>query len=245
MTLDRQSSVDRNSIAFWFPKVQAAGIRVPQTALLHSPDLTALLDGPSAMDRLTRHGHQALIEAIQAAGDQLGWPCFLRTGHGSGKHEWRHCCYLADPAHIGQHVYNLVEWSHLVDMMGLSTDVWAVRELIPTAPLFVCEGFAGFPVTREFRVFVLDGGFEHVQPYWPPDSVAQGRPEDPSWRALLDAASRLKEDEMYELSDIAEEAGRAVGGGYWSVDLLQDQDGEWWLTDMAEGDRSFRWEPTP
>jgi hypothetical protein len=44
------------------------------------------------------------------------------------------------------------------------------------------------------------------------------------------------------LRELAIEAVEAVGGGYWSVDFLRDRDGKAWLTDMAEGERSFRYE---
>ncbi len=31
--------------------------------------------------------------------------------------------------------------------------------------------------------------------------------------------------------------------GYWSIDWLWTTDRGWILTDMAEGDRSFKWDP--
>jgi hypothetical protein len=31
--------------------------------------------------------------------------------------------------------------------------------------------------------------------------------------------------------------------GEWSIDWLQDKDGNWWCTDMAWGGRSYRWNP--
>lgn len=228
---------DRNSLAFWLPPLEAAGLPVPRTVIVEtSADLAAILDGETA------EGWGALVRDLRAAGDRIGWPAFLRTGHGSGKHEWSRCCYVADRAALPTHVAALVKWSHLVDFAGLPTDVWAVRELIPTAPLFVCRGYGGFPVVREFRLFVRDGEVEHVQPYWPADAVEQGEPDDPDWRAKLARASLLGAGTARALIALGTRAGVALGGGYWSVDLLEDRDGGWWLTDMAEGDRSFRYE---
>jgi hypothetical protein len=232
-------SVDRNSLAYWFPPLEAAGLPVPRTEIVRydGGDLLDMLDG------MEPFGWDDLVARIRGAGDRIGWPVFLRTGHGSGKHEWARCCYLADPDDLGEHVFALVEWSHLVDMFGLPTNVWAVREMIPTAPLFTCNGFDGFPVVREFRLFVRDGDVEHIQPYWPPDAVELGGPDDPGWRAKLAGASRLSAATGDHLAAVARAAVAALGGGFWSVDLLEDRDGDWWLTDMAEGERSFRWEP--
>jgi hypothetical protein len=232
------TQVDLNSLAFWFPRIEAAGLKVPRTEIVEtSIDLMDLLDGQ------TPARWAGFMFDLEAAGDRIGWPAFLRTGHGSGKHEWNRTCFVGSRAVLSQHVSALVEWSACVDMWGLPTNVWAIRELIATAPLFVCSGFGGFPVTREFRFFVRGDKVEHAQPYWPPDAVEEGYPTDPEWRDKLAAASKATPVEYGALCCTALAAVEAVGGGHWSVDMLEDAGGDWWLTDMAEGDRSFRWEP--
>src|SRR5438874_2216865 len=62
------------------------------------------------------------------------------------------------------------------------------------------------------------------------------------WRELLAAASILEDEDIEEIATLAGWASGAVGGGYWSIDFLQDRHGKWFLTDMADGDRS--WKPT-
>lgn len=229
---------DRNDLAYWFPLIKDAGLPVPRTVIVPTDaDLTGLLDGA------TPDGFADLVASLTAAGDNLGWPCFLRTGHGSGKHDWAHTCYVSARRAVAPHVAALVEWSHMVDLMGLPTSTWVIRELLDTQPLFTCAGYGGFPVTREFRLFVRDRDVVHIQPYWPPDAVGQGRPDRRDWQALLEWASELDHDERLELNGLALRASEALGGGYWSVDLLQDRDGAWWLTDMADGDQSFQWSP--
>lgn len=230
---------DRNSLAFWFPRIDAAELPVPETRIVRSPDLVGLLDGT------TPEGYARFVVDLTEAAQEIGYPCFLRTGHGSGKHSWDRTCYVRHYNDLVPHVAALVEWSALVDLMGLPTNVWAVRKLIPTAPLFYCNGYGGFPVVREFRFFVRDGEVEHWQPYWPADAVLQGRPSVPDWRTRLARGSELIVSEREHLEAIAVQAAGAVGGGYWSVDLLEDVSGAWWLTDMAEGDRSFRWDAAP
>jgi hypothetical protein len=233
---ERVLTEDRNCLSFWFPRLAGSHLPLPPTQVITSDaDLTCVLDGE------TPEGWDEFIADVRAAGDRVGWPCFLRTGHISGKHEWERTCYVPGPGALEQHVAGLVEWSHMVDMMGLPTRVWAIRKLLETRPLFTCAGYGNFPVTREFRFFVRDGAVEHWQPYWPPDAVEVGRPDDPGWREKLDKASRLTGIEYEELAEISLDAVALVGGGYWSVDLLEDARGNWYLTDMAEGDRSFMW----
>jgi hypothetical protein len=99
------------------------------------------------------------------------------------------------------------------------------------------------PIHREFRVFVRDGDVEHVQPYWPPDAVKQGDPDTEGWDITLAHASKFDRSEYTTLAMGAGKACEAVGGGFWSVDMIRDDLNQWWLTDMALGDQSFRWDP--
>lgn len=239
-----QQTPDRNCLSFWFPVIYDAGLPVPQTIVVEAAeDLTGLLDGEQP------EGWATFGSQLHKAADRIGYPLFLRSGHTSGKHGWERTCYVEKADDLLAHVAAIVEYSHMVDLMGLPTHVWAVRKLIETEPLFTA--FDGsMPITREFRVFARDGLVEHVQPYWPIDAIESPRAAGPVRVSIADALLPVAMGNSYvlEASDLnavmtlAREASKAVGG-YWSVDLLQDTDGKWWLTDMAEGDRSFRWEP--
>lgn len=229
---------ERNCLSFWQPKLEAAGVPTPRTTILCSEhDLTPLLDGELP------EGWDEFHALMQAACYDHGLPCFLRTGQGSGKHDWYATCFVVDAENVGRHIGALVEWSHIAHMMGLPHDVWAVRDLIDTEPVFRCRAYNGFPVTREFRVFMRDDEFEHLQPYWPPRAVEEGDPDAEDWRERLAAISELEHDDERDVPYLAGQAVGAVGGGYWSVDVLQDREGRWWITDMALGKRSFRWDP--
>jgi hypothetical protein len=226
----------RTNLAYWYPRIRDV-VPTPETYIAQTDiPLIALLDGEPVP------GYGDFAAALVTAGDRVGWPCFLRTGHGSDKHSWRETCFVPDADALPLHVTRLVEWSFSVDLMGLPTNTWVVRKMLDTAPLFHCEAFGDFPVTREFRLMVRDGVVVHWQPYWPPDAVEQGRPDTLNWRELLADASE-RGDDWAALVALAVEAGRAVGGGYWSIDVLQDRHGKWWVTDMADGDSSFVWRP--
>lgn len=230
---------DLNDLAYWFPPLERAGLHVPRTKIVkyEDDDLIKLLDGNDP------DGFDTLLEKLVLAADELeSWPCFLRTGHLSGKHSWNSCCYVEDASAMLSHVAHLVEESAM-GFPGLPTDTWVVREFIPTAPLFHCRDFGDLPVTREFRLFVREDQVEHTQPYWPADALVAADPDDPNWRERLSVASLLTPSEWKPLANEAKRAVAALGGGFWSVDFLQDANGDFWLIDMAEGDRSFRYEP--
>lgn len=230
-----------NDLAYWFPRIEAAGLPVPKTRLVSTNvDLLSLLDGiePEGFPTVAKYLHEAAAE--------IGYPCFLRTGYTSGKHDWRDTCYVPDAESLIRHVIALVEASALADIMGLPVDSWAVRELIPNVPLFTLDHYCGMPFVPEWRIFADVGGVTHVQPYWPMDAIEQGRPSAPNWRDIVAAFfDKVSTPEVVELlGDMAIRAARACDGGEWSVDFLWSAvTGSWWLTDMADGDRSFRYEP--
>lgn len=236
---------DVNDLGYWYPRLvaNAPKLPMPSTTIVRTDlPLLELLDGncpdPAAYD--------AFLAELQQAGDLAGWPCFLRTGHTSGKHDWAETCDWRDRDKASWHVHRLVEYSACADMFGLPLGTWAVRERIPVVPLFHCQAYGGMPVVPEWRLFVDGAKVVHTQPYWPHDALAAGRPTASNWLAVITGAEESlgRQDVVGVLESLARAAVAAVGGGYWSVDLLWSAvTGSWWLTDMADGARSYRYEP--
>ncbi len=237
---------DPTRLSYWFPLIEAAGLPVPRTRIVRvSPEDMALLY-PFCLDG---EGDPAvwrrLIAAIEAAARELpGPPWFLRTDYTSGKHSWKDTCYIPDLDDLPSHVSKLVEYSELCDMMGRPWDVWVVREFLKTRPCF--HAFDGqMPITREFRYFVRDGVIESFQPYWPAFAIEghfYDRPEPEGWRETLARMSHLHPADMDKLDDMTLAASAAVPG-FWSVDWLETEDRGFVLCDMAEGEKSFRYDP--
>ncbi len=242
------TDIDKNCLSYWFPLIEVAGLPVPETRIVRAGmDLTPMLDGQ------TVKGVSGFLDELAKAADEFGYPVFLRTGHGSGKHDWSRTCYVTAPGQLGQHVYNLVEWSCTVDIAGLPTNVWAVREMLPTTPFFTA--FRGMPICREFRVFVDGPEIVCVHPYWPREALVEGFPSravhrGQHFRDLPEDFAKLYESlcvlPRYARARVAEMASRAGEylGGKWSVDLIETERG-WYLTDMAEAHRSFHWDGCP
>jgi len=222
-----------NCLSYWFPRIQAAGLPVPKTTIIQTPcELVNLLDG------VTPDGFHEFVREVMTAGEAMGWPIFLRTGHISGKHDWCQTCYVPRLSEVAQHIFRLVEYSNMVDLMGLPTDVWAVRELLETNHQF--HAFRGMPIGREFRAFVRDDRVQCIHPYWPKDSIRNPGTED--WEDKLDRMSTRDALDTEIISGLSTRAALAIGSGDWSVDCLQLASGDWIVIDMEDADRSYHWE---
>lgn len=226
---------DKNCLSYWYPIIKnVPGVRTPETLILDLGDegwsLAELLDGRVPEAATTARAF------VRDAGESLGYPMFVRTGHGSGKHNWSRTCCVREQAAIPRHIAALVEWSHMVDMLGLPHSVWVARRMLAVHPLFRCTNYGDMPVVEEWRVFVRDGAVECVHPYWPTEAIEQGAPDLPDWRRYLTLLHRVPPPEVVEMARLA----AAALGGYWSADVMFTNDG-YYLTDMAIGERSYHW----
>lgn len=231
---------EKNCLSWWFPKIEAAGLRVPQTEIVRTDlPLIEILDGKPPM------GYGEFIAELRQAVERIGLPCFLRTGQGSGKHQFDRCCNLRKVEYPAQHVSNLVDWSCTVDFFGLPTNVWVAREFLPVKALAVLPRYGNMPAVQEWRLFVRDGKVECQHPYWPKDALGQGMRCTAGVERLFKGLSRSSPKIGAECTRLAEAAGRAVEGGYWSVDVLRTRKGLLYVTDMAIGESSFHWPDCP
>jgi len=233
------TTTDRNCLSHWFPLIRDAGLPVPRTEIVTTGlNLFNVLDGkPPA-------GWHSFLAELRAAVERIGLPAFLRTGQGSGKHNFDRCCNLRKIEYLPQHVYNLLDWSYTVDMLGLPTNVWAVREFLPVKPLVLLPYYGNMPAVREWRLFVREGKVECQHPYWPQDALQEGIGGPVGAEALFKILARSSPELDAECAQLAERGGHAVGGGYWSVDVLEAR-GKLYVTDMALGERSFHWPECP
>ncbi len=234
-----------NCLSYWYPKLLAADLPVPRTRIVRIPtksiidDRFRALGGDDFNDR-----DNTWLDVLMLAAVEIGFPCFLRTGQTSHKHDWERTCYLHQPEDLTSHVLALIEFSECADLLGLPWNVWAVRELLPTTPVAVV--YRGMPLCREFRCFVRDDELVCLHPYWPEKAVRDGFHDSErmgDFAAIYRDVTQIEDGERMEVERLARAAGRAVGGS-WSVDLLDTING-WYVTDMALADRSWHWPGCP
>lgn len=223
-----------NCLSHWYPMI-VNEVPTPETFFIRISDGWSLLN---VFDGNECWFLDDLCNILTKAANRIGSPVFLRTGQGSGKHDWETMCYVSDISKMKKHILNLVSWSHMVDFRGLFHDVWVVREMLPTNPYFYCTGYGNMPVVREWRYFVDGEKLLYGVPYWPMEALAGGYPDDPEWQNLLGYLHDVPDESVEKL---ARAAGKAVGGK-WSVDILETNNG-WYVTDMAIAEHSYGWNP--
>jgi hypothetical protein len=228
------AEIDQNCISHWFPILQkAVPDRIPKTIIIESPeDLSKILDGQNPLT------WDHFIAELKAAGEEVGYPCFLRSGHTSDKHSWEETCHITKPEDFGQHVYNIVEFSECCGIIGLPYNVFSVREWLNGPVIGVAPRYCNMPVRREFRIFIRDGMINCGHPYWPTDALLIGGCNEETM-AEVDAMNSLVSGDRAPLHALVSKVAR-VFDGYWSVDCLWTDRG-WFVTDMALGKDSWHW----
>jgi hypothetical protein len=226
---------DPNDLAHWFGRLRATGVPVPRTTIVRADGPLGVTAGEPMPAMAT------LVRELDAAAAQYGYPVFLRTGHGSGKHQWKDTCFVPDRESLQHHVLSLLEWSEIVDFMGLPTETWVVREMLPLVTLF--RAFGGrMPVNKERRYFIADGRVVCRHPYWPPASIQDPDCED--WGERLMMLNRETDEEVRSLTALSERVAQAFDGA-WSLDWAASIDGRWYAIDMAVASESFHWKGCP
>ncbi len=222
-----------NSLVYWYPILQEIRIPTPKTIIVHSGlcKLGIMSDGKLP------EGWKAFEKKLKQAMNEVGYPCFLRTGQMSNKHDWKESCFVSSPSEIKNHVTNLVEASYIANIAGspFRFDFWVIRELLETEPVF--NHFPGeMPVTREIRAFINKGKTQCVHPYWVTEAF---KGLDKKEKELLKKVQKLppKSHEVYKMIEYVSKYFK----GYWSVDFLEDKNGKWWCIDMAVGKRSYHY----
>lgn len=221
-------------LSYWYTLVEKSGVPMPKTTIIKTDCLLwELTCGKKPA------GYDAFMSKLRAACKATGAVVFLRTGQTSAKHGWLDTCYLDDLSKLAQHVYELCEFSEMVDMIGLPTKVWCVREFIPMESSFTA--FKGFPVSRERRYFVRDGEIICSHSYWPHDAVKGHNPSDKNWAQLLNELNTDKIGDIELLRESAIKVSKCLPGA-WSVDFAKAKNGTWYMIDAAEAHRSYHWE---
>jgi hypothetical protein len=222
-----------NCLSYWYPLIKGL-VPTPRTEIVRSGDLSALFDNklPECWETF-----QAEIDLARA---NIGGDCFLRTGQGSGKHNWSRTCFLPKNDSVISHVAALIDWSMLVDFMGLPCDVWCVREMLPTSPIGVCPRYSGMPVCREFRFFAEAGQVKCFHPYWPLGALIEGGFAADLPEGWYEQFCKLDDTEPKRLAEIV---SNSVPGA-WSIDILETKRG-WFVTDMAVAQQSYHWPECP
>lgn len=231
----------KNCLSYWFPIIHAAGVPVPNTRYIAIGNAREI--GAALFDAKDSNAVRSIADVLSGyADDTTGWPCFLRTGYFSGKHDWENTCFVKSREDMLRNMAMLANMQEMVGAGGHNgLSVWVVREMLPTTPHITCERYGDFPVTRELRVFVDGADVRYSVPYWPEGAIEDGKPRQSDWRDRMRAVTTFTRSERDEIHELASRCGKACGGR-WSVDVLDTNKG-WYVTDMAVAEGSYGYEP--
>lgn len=218
-----------NNITFWYPILERIGMRTPETKMFFAPsEIGHIVDGIVVSE------FEQLIADVSRELVGFGGEAFLRTGHTSNKHEWADTCYLNNKDKVGSQLAALIEFSMLASM---PYNTFAVRKMIKTKA--ITTAFNKMPIAQEVRMFIEDGEIICAHPYWSREAfVGQSGVS----KEQIDKLNTLPD--MTELNLMAKYVSKHFKGA-WSVDFLQDENDEWWLTDMAQASSSYHYPDCP
>jgi hypothetical protein len=220
-------------MTWWWPKVETVDVPKPRTIIIPADSLDIL----SLVEPEWEGDPRKMLDAVERAAEEIGYPLFLRTDLVSGKHRWKESCYVASRKHLETCLYGVIEANILADVNPKAV---VVREYIPMKAAFTA--FSGeMPVAKERRYFIRDGKVVCHHPYWPEDAIRFMPGKEPEgWREKLAQFNRETPEEIGLLIKYASKLAEVLSG-YWSVDFAYGHDGVWYFIDAARGELS--WHP--
>ena len=167
----------------------------------HTPRTTWLRTGPDV-------ALEKVMEALQPFGDR---PVIVKDFVKSRKHEWLAACYIPS-ATDSSAVERVV--THFVHLQGADLNEGLVfREFMEFEPL-TTHSQSGMPLTREFRLFVLDTQVMLAAPYW-----EEGEYDTDTHLPL----------------EMVREVAAKVQSRFFTLDIAKRVDGSWTIVEPGDG----------
>ena len=240
---------DVHNVSYWFPKVENCGIKVPKTFVKEIPvELFGhlFIDHPKEdIDCIYNWVKNELMPSIP---DELRGLIFIKNGAFSNKFDFNTCSIRCNPLEITRSIAE-INYASLMFDTGGNTEI-VIRERIPYNEQKTMTIYNGMPLRNEYRVFYDFDNRKalYVVNYW-------------DWNYCHDSISRNATDKLvYEkvynelhvhylfthervLKLVEDHMQNVDLSGIWSVDILEDEQNDFWLIDMALGHRSAYWNP--
>jgi ATP-grasp domain-containing protein len=149
----------------------------------------------------------AVYNALKVFGDK---PVIVKDYVKSQKHYWNEACYIPS-AEDRLAVERVVQ--RFLELQGDDLNEGLVfREFIEFEPLMQ-HPRSGMPLTKEFRVFVMDGDPVYITKYWSEGDYHDVLPE----------------------IDVFLNTARQVKSRFFTMDIAQRTDGEWMIVELGDG----------
>ncbi|HEY7420000.1 MAG TPA: ATP-grasp domain-containing protein [Ktedonobacteraceae bacterium] len=151
-----------------------------------------------------------IMKVLQPFGDK---PVIVKDFVKSRKHEWNEACYIPC-ASDRQAVERVVR--RFLHLQGEDLNEGLVfREFIEFEPL-ATHSKSGMPLTKEFRLFVLDGQIILSTLYWEEGDYSDDKDSFPP-------------------VDIFRHVAQKIQGRFFSMDVARKRDGTWNIVELGDG----------
>lgn len=175
------------------------------------PESYAMIEGRTPRSVWLKLSGDPPIDDIMAALRPFGAaPVIVKDFVKSRKHEWHEACFIpsaSDRDAVERVVRKFVELQDDDLNEGL-----VFREFVDFEPLAV-HSKSGMPLTKEFRLFVLDGRVIFSSPYWDEGDYADVKPPIDDFR------------------DVA----RQIASRFFTIDVAKRRDGDWLIVELGDG----------
>ena len=217
--------VAQSAARFWLPRIHMTGVPTPRTRVVS-------VDAGAMMEYLRNPGCPSVIDDMVAelvqAGDDFGWPLFIRSDYTAAYHRWQDTCYVSSEEHLPLNIRAIYEECVL---RGYPIYNLYAREFL------LLDSYEsdrdGRPYGREYRIGIRDGQVE---------SFSRARDNDLLWTnntaATINNIERLATIPPHERDYIVNLAIRACQNlfGNWLIDVAKLVDGGWAVIDAERGD---------
>ncbi|HLI70927.1 MAG TPA: ATP-grasp domain-containing protein [Ktedonobacteraceae bacterium] len=176
------------------------------------PEVYPVLAGFTPASTWLRTGPEVSMDEVMAMLQPFGnKPMIVKDFVKSRKHEWHEACYIQSAA-------NRVEVERVVrrfiQLQGRELNEGLVfREFVEFEPL-TTHPRSGLPLSREYRLFVLDGQIIFVTPYWEEGDYTTG--EAPPLDPFREIAQKIK-------------------SRFCTMDVARKMDGTWTIVEPGDG----------
>lgn len=175
------------------------------------PEWYPLFEGDTPRSIWLHGGNELSMDEIMQALEPFGLrPIIVKDFVKSRKHEWDSACYIPSAAD-GEAVERVVR--RFLELQGDDLNEGLVfREFVPLEPL-ATHAKSGMPLTKEWRIFFLDGAPILTAEYW--ETGDYGNIAPPLARYI--------------------ELAQRVRSRFFTMDIARQTDGAWTVIELGDG----------
>lgn len=242
----------QNNFSFWFPKVKDCGIKVPRSVIFQTPqdmyEHFYMEHQKEDMRTIQKWVDEVIEPGLKEAG--LNGLLFIKNGTFSNKFDASTCLVRLEPGRLALSIAAVNYESACVDAGGETELV--IRERIDYNRRKTPCIYNGLPLRPEFRVFYDFAKHQVIfsANYWDYDYVYPHLYEATDKIIFEHERQRIESEfiaRKSEVEQLVKDHMESVSGldGPWSVDIMLDEAGQYWLIDMAVAEQSAYWEFRP